>query len=124
MTPEQMHHWTTELKPGDLSDAPELSDYTIAFDHLGLLRLVGQVTAHPSLGDDWITTSPLWQIDRGGRFARTTSRWYRLRNSFRSSLKDSQLTPAQKQFLSTEQAIEHLNSLRTVVERRLSERSH
>lgn len=120
----KIHDRMTEEKPGDLSNAPQLFDYTIVFDHMGLLRLAGQVNGHPRLDDQWITTSPLWQINTRGTYARTHSRWYKLRSSFRSSLEKSRLSPAQKQFLSTEEAIEHLNSLRTVVERRLSEQSH
>ncbi|MBU2994034.1 hypothetical protein Q4555_15650 [Octadecabacter sp. 1_MG-2023] len=57
---------------------PLITDYTIAVDQRGLLRLVGQVSGHPRLGDTWLTTSPVWQLPDTGKHARSSGHWYQL----------------------------------------------
>jgi hypothetical protein len=42
------------------------------------VRLIGEVSDHPLLGDRPAITSPLWAADPDGRWIRTTSRFYRL----------------------------------------------
>jgi len=121
-----MHDWMTDLVP-DLMDAPLLADYTIGVDELGLLRLVGRVTGHPMLGDRWITTSPVWQIDLEGGYARTSSRWYRLSHGFRetiASADNNEISDMQTKFPSAEDAITHLRHIRTIVERELTKRAN
>ncbi|WP_157598665.1 DUF6634 family protein [Tateyamaria omphalii] len=111
----------------DLADAPLLADYTMGLDELGLLHLVGQVSGHPKLGDRWITTSPVWQIDPDGGYARTSSRWYRLARSFRetiASTDNTDVSDMQTKFPSTEDAITHLRYIRTIVERELTKRAN
>lgn len=123
----RMHEWLTDPIPDDLTSAPALSDYTIAVDQMGLLRLVGQVCGHPRLGDAWITTSSIWQIDPRGTFARTSSRWYRLSAGFQESLEaGTDPTPAAmaEQFLTPADAIAHLNYIRSIVERELRKHAH
>jgi hypothetical protein len=71
-------------RPGeqDLAGAPLLSRWYIArHPHGGELALCGDVAAHPRLGTQDITTSPLLVIcadDEGYGWARTWSRFYRL----------------------------------------------
>lgn len=123
----RMHDWLTDPVPEDLSSAPKLSDYTIAVDSMGLLRLVGQVSGHPRLGDRWITTSPIWQIDPHGTRARTSSRWYRLAARFRESVEanpDPKAGAIAKRFLSPADAIAHLGFIRSIVERELRRRAN
>ncbi|MCK0166978.1 hypothetical protein MWU52_05380 [Jannaschia sp. S6380] len=123
----RMHDWLTDPVPEDLSSAPKLSDYTIAVDGMGLLRLVAQVCGHPRLGDSWITTSPIWQIDPQGMFARTSSRWYRLSGGFRESIEanaDPKTIAMAEQFLSTTDAIAHLGYIRSIVDRELRRRAN
>lgn len=57
---------------------PTITDYTLAVDRVGFVRLVGAVSKHPRLGDTWVTTSPVWQITEDNCYARTSSRWYHL----------------------------------------------
>lgn len=123
----RMQDWLTDPFPDDLSSAPALTDYTIAADQMGLLRLVGQASGHPRLGDEWITTSPIWQIHPRGTCARTSSRWYRLSAGFWESLKAStapKATAMVKQFLSPAAAIAHLMHIRSIVERELGKHAH
>ncbi|AXT36288.1 hypothetical protein D1820_15605 [Phaeobacter sp. LSS9] len=122
-----MHDWFTDPMPDDLSSAPALSDYTIAIDQMGLLRLVGQVSGHLRLGERWITTSPIWQIDPQGTRARTSSRWYRLSAGFRESMEakaDPKAAAMAEQFLSPADAIVHLGYIRSIVERELGKHAH
>ncbi|MGR3503939.1 DUF6634 family protein [Pseudaestuariivita sp.] len=123
----RMHGWLIDPVPDDPSSAPQLSDYTIAVDPMGLLRLVGQVSGHPRLGRRWITTSPIWQIDLQGTRARTSSRWYRLAAGFRDSLETEANPKAAvmaEQFLSPADAIAHLGHIRLIVERELGKQAH
>ncbi|MFC5738825.1 DUF6634 family protein [Sinirhodobacter huangdaonensis] len=62
----------------DLSTAPKLNLWIPQVNYRGELVLEGEVKAHPILGDDVIITSPLIALDPDRRWARTTSRWYRL----------------------------------------------
>ena len=52
---------------------------TLAGNTLGMIVLWGRVEDHPILGADQVTTSRLIAIDPGLAWARTASRWYRLR---------------------------------------------
>lgn len=60
-----------------LRDAPLIDQWTAMLTAAGL-RLIGQVTGHPRLGDRPVMTSPLWAADPAGQWVRTTSRFYRL----------------------------------------------
>ena len=68
----------SSVSPTDaiLEDAPVLSDWCAV--HLGAYpHLFGQVSGHPRLGDQrYIATSPYFQIDPAGAWARTWSRFY------------------------------------------------
>ncbi|QFU07550.1 hypothetical protein PARPLA_01542 [Rhodobacteraceae bacterium THAF1] len=64
-----------------LDNAPHLDKWLPVRDSFGEhASLVGYVEEHPLLSPRWITTSRLAGIDPGGKWARTMSRWYRLRN--------------------------------------------
>ncbi|UZE46943.1 hypothetical protein ONR75_18185 [Rhodopseudomonas sp. P2A-2r] len=60
-----------------LRTAPFLDLYSPVVTPLGL-KLVGEVTQHPSLGSRRIITSQVWFADPDGCWARTVSRFYRL----------------------------------------------
>ncbi|MEJ6391644.1 DUF6634 family protein [Gymnodinialimonas sp. 2305UL16-5] len=123
----RMHDWLTDPVPDDLSPAPLLSEYAIAIDQMGLPLLVGWVSGHPRLGDRWITTSPLWQIDAKGTQARTSGRCYRLSSEMRKSNQvkaNPRIAALQQQSLSLNSTKAHLCNIRSIVERELAKRSH
>jgi hypothetical protein len=60
-----------------LRSAPFLDLYFPVVTPFGL-KLVGEVTQHPSLGSRKIVTSQVWFADPEGCWARTVSRFYRL----------------------------------------------
>jgi hypothetical protein len=62
----------------DLAAAPELDLWVPQVSFIGELVLDGEVRAHPILGDEAITTSPIIALNPDGSWARTVSRWYRL----------------------------------------------
>lgn len=62
----------------ELHAAPELDLWIPQVNIIGELVLEGEVKAHPILGNDAITTSPLIALDPDRKWARTVSRWYRL----------------------------------------------
>ncbi len=73
----------SSISPTDvtLEDAPVLSDWC-AVHFEGYPHLFGQVFGHPRLGDERYTaTSPYFQFDPSGAWARTWSRFYVLRAS-------------------------------------------
>lgn len=45
---------------------------------LAINALIGRVSNHPKLGDGWIVTSVVEELDRATKRARTLSRWYDL----------------------------------------------
>ena len=59
-------------------DAPWLDEWTPVLRG-AQLSLAGNVEGHPALGKTQIVTSPLIHICGGDQWARTLSRWYRLR---------------------------------------------
>ena len=67
--------------PGDpdLASAPGLDLWSPVIEPGGMVVLWGRAEDHPILGADHITTSRLIAIDPGLAWARTASRWYRLR---------------------------------------------
>jgi len=67
--------------PEDLATAPLLDRWRLQVTFLGELVLEGAVTGHPTLDDTFITTSPLIALDPDSRWARTVSRWYRLKRN-------------------------------------------
>lgn len=66
-----------EPSPELLATAPLLEDWRYSMTLIGV-RLVGRVAGHPKLIGGMIMTSPLWVVDPKLRWARTTSRYYRL----------------------------------------------
>lgn len=65
----------------DLERAPLLSPWIAILDlQYGGAILVGKQTGHPVLKGQLIKTSRLCGIDGGQTWARTVSRWYRLKN--------------------------------------------
>lgn len=76
-TVARIRKWLVPQSP-DRATGTTITDYTLAVDRRGLLRLVGQVSGHPRLGGTWATTSPVWQLTSDTHFARTSKRWYRL----------------------------------------------
>ncbi|MHA3976058.1 DUF6634 family protein [Halovulum sp. GXIMD14794] len=63
----------------DLTSAPTLDLWSAVLEARGMIVLWGRVEDHPILGADQVTTSRLIAIDPGLAWARTASRWYRLR---------------------------------------------
>jgi hypothetical protein len=60
-----------------LRQAPLIEQWVAVMTPVGL-RLMGEVSGHPRLGDRPAMTSPLWAADAEGRWVSTTSRFYRL----------------------------------------------
>lgn len=83
---ERLHELADELqglrdgilpRPGDLENAPILNDWQAAVRSVQVLK--GHVYEHPDMADGrQVTTSELFASD-GATWARTMSRWYRLR---------------------------------------------
>lgn len=71
-------------------DAPILDDYLIVLQGQKL-SLHGRVSAHPKLGTTFITTSLLIHMSHDQQWARTLSRWYRLKAP--QCLEPSQVAP-------------------------------
>ncbi|QPM92025.1 hypothetical protein PSAL_032880 [Pseudooceanicola algae] len=69
------------------TEAPCLANWTVATRGREIF-LVGDVTGHPLLGDSWIQTSTLIFVSEDRQWARTLSRWYRLRSAFVPPLPD------------------------------------
>lgn len=65
---------------GELEHAPELDIWRLQINFFGELVLEGNVRGHPILGERAIITSPVIALDPGKHWARTVSRWYRLRH--------------------------------------------
>jgi hypothetical protein len=69
-----------ERSPTDeeLSNAPYVNHYRLE-NHGGCVqRIYGQLEGHPSIGDPYVTTTPLFAFDPDAGWARTRSRWYLL----------------------------------------------
>ncbi len=64
--------------PEELAAAPRLDIWRPMLDQRRMAALWGEVSGHPKLGGDLITTSRLVAIDREKGWARTVSRWYHL----------------------------------------------
>jgi len=63
----------------DLSVAPTLNPWrAIQSESELIVRLYGRVKNHPSIYDEYLTTSPLLAIDIEQGWARTKSRWYKI----------------------------------------------
>jgi hypothetical protein len=62
----------------DLAEAPVIDRWLPLFSKPFNLLLWGEVTGHPELGTDYITTSQLLAVNADAGWARTRSRWYRL----------------------------------------------
>jgi hypothetical protein len=63
----------------DLLDAPTLNPWRIHQNHgSNVLYLYGRVQNHPTIKDEFLTTSPLLGFDHAAGWARTRSRWYRI----------------------------------------------
>lgn len=63
----------------DLTDAPILNPWQILQENEPpILRLYGCATGHPTIDDDFLTTSPLLAFDPASGWARTRSRWYKI----------------------------------------------
>jgi hypothetical protein len=73
---ERLQH-TRSVSPSLLQTAP-LLEYWVSTQRPEGLRLIGQVTGHPTFGESMIITSPLWFVDPEGNWIRTVSRFYRL----------------------------------------------
>lgn len=94
MTPEQLQQFQRGLDAiraaergptaEELSTAPILDHWRVLIDRrpYPMPVLWGEVTGHPKLGTDMITTSRLIALDREAGWARSVSRWYRLGNPF------------------------------------------
>ncbi len=57
--------------------APRLEQWKICVRQEALF-LAGEVSGHPLLGDDWISTSALIHLSDDLAWARTRSRWYKI----------------------------------------------
>jgi hypothetical protein len=68
-----------EPTEADLAGAPTLSDWLLEVGG----SLVGYVSGHPSIPDGPVTTSIVIAMDEDAGWARTVSRYYRLRNRLR-----------------------------------------
>lgn len=64
--------------PGDLDEAPRLDHWWIVLRDAPFLRACGDLSGHPEITDDFVTTSPVLGFDVAGGWMRTRSRWYRL----------------------------------------------
>jgi len=63
----------------DLLDAPTLNPWRILQeDGERIMRIYGRVKGHPTIDDEFLTTSPLLGFDHTAGWARTRSRWYRI----------------------------------------------
>lgn len=62
----------------DLAEAPVIDRWLPLFSKPFNLLLWGEVTDHPELGSNFITTSQLLAVNAKAGWARTRSRWYRL----------------------------------------------
>lgn len=63
----------------DLTDAPVLDEWRVAFDGEGV-SLVGRVTGHPRLNENaLVQTSTLLAVSSDETWARTLNRFYRLK---------------------------------------------
>ena len=60
-----------------LATAPSL-DKWLSLVGVGIIQLAGFVEGHPNCRNGLVVTSPLCAIDRSLRWARTSSRYYRL----------------------------------------------
>jgi len=66
-----------KVRPFALRDAPLVENWAAVLAPVGVC-LIGQVSGHPVLGDGPIITSPLYAADPGGRWVRSTARFYLL----------------------------------------------
>lgn len=68
----------------DLAGAPILDYWRVMIDHrlYPMPVLWGEVTGHPTLGTDLITTSRLVALEPDAGWARSVKRWYRLARPF------------------------------------------
>lgn len=92
MTPAQRHQLDRALlaiseaergpTPEELAAAPRLDVWRPMLDQRRMAALWGEVSGHPKLGRDLITTSRLVAIDREKGWARTVNRWYHLGTPF------------------------------------------
>lgn len=92
MTPEQRHQLDRALlairdaergpTAEELAAAPILDIWRPMLTQHRMAVLWGEVSGHPKLGRDLITTSRLVAIDRERGWARTVSRWYHLGTPF------------------------------------------
>ncbi|MCW0234733.1 MAG: hypothetical protein OJJ21_14130 [Ferrovibrio sp.] len=74
---ERLLQWTAPTE-ADLTHAPELTDYWV--DTRPMYCLKGVVKNHPRITSPMATTSDLWVFAPGLGWARTYSRWYRLKS--------------------------------------------
>lgn len=115
----------TESPPG-VSDAPCISNWNITSTAEGLLRLHGKVDGHPELPDDWITTSPVWQINVETGCARTSSRWYRTGPCYYDNTPPDlklEFFGVNGVFIHPDDAQRYLSNIQTAVEHALASRS-
>ncbi|SEO27881.1 hypothetical protein SAMN04489859_10584 [Paracoccus alcaliphilus] len=94
MTPEQYRQFQRgldairEAERGPTGDAlastPTLDLWRVLIDRrpYPMLVLWGEVSGHPKLGTDMITTSRLIALNRNAGWARSVSRWYKLGRPF------------------------------------------
>lgn len=94
MTPEQYRQFQRGLNAiraaergpadNDRASAPILDFWRVLIDRRSHPMPVfwGEVSGHPKLGTDMITTSRLVALDRYAGWARSVSRWYRLGRPF------------------------------------------
>lgn len=80
---EQFLHAVEDAERGptehDLTDAPTLNPWQILLENdQTILRLYGRAKGHPTIDDDFLTTSPLLAFDPKEGWARTRSRWYKI----------------------------------------------
>lgn len=94
MTPEQYRQFQRGLDAiraaergptdDDLASAPILDFWRVLIDRRPhpMPVLWGEVSGHPKLGTDMITSSRLVALNRDAGWARSVSRWYRLGRPF------------------------------------------
>lgn len=92
MTPDQRHQLDRALlairdaergpTAEELAAAPILDIWRPLVDQRGMPVLWGEVSGHPKLGADLITTSRVVALDRKRGWARSVNRWFQLGKPF------------------------------------------